>query len=130
MHIIRNRGRLIAGALLLALSCGAAVAQGYPAKPVRLILPFPPGAPNDTVGRALGQKLSEQLGENVVAENRPGAGGNVGIGVAAMSAPDGYTLVLATPGIAISPSLYAKLNYDARDLAPVARVSTIQTPQA
>ncbi len=126
MRPISNRGRLIAGALFLALFCGAAVAQGYPAKPIRLILPFPPGSPNDTVGRMLGQKLSEQLGENVVPENRPGAGGNVGIGAAAAAPPDGYTLVLATPGIALSPSLYSKLNYDPKDLAPVARVSTFQ----
>ena len=77
------------------------------------------------VGRALGQKLSEQIGENVVAEKRPGAGGMVGIGAAAVSPPDGYSVVLATPGIAISPSLYSRLNYDAaRDLAPVARATT------
>lgn len=134
MSHIRNLGRLTFALLLVALTCGAALAQApatgpgqaYPSKPIRLILPFPPGAPNDMVGRALGQKLSEQLGENVVADNRPGAGGNIGIGVAAKSPPDGYTLVLATPGIAISPSLYSKLGYEAaRDFAPVARVSTI-----
>jgi len=132
---IGNWGCLITVSLVLALSGGFAFAQapatgagqGYPSKPIRLILPFPPGAPNDMVGRALGQKLSEQLGESVVADNRPGAGGNVGLGAAAKSPPDGYTFVLATPGIAISPSLYSKLNYDAaRDLAPVARVTTNQ----
>jgi len=135
MHTIRNRDRLIVGSLFLALFCGVAVAQGpstgsgraYPAKPIRLILPFPPGAPNDMVGRALGVKLSGLLGENVVPENRPGAGGNVGLGAAASSPADGYTLILATPGIAISPSLYSKLNYDAaRDFAPIARLTTIQ----
>jgi len=127
--------RRIVAALFLALVCGAAAAQApatvpgqaYPAKPIRLILPFPPGSPNDMVGRALGQKLSELIGENVVPENRPGAGGNVGIGAAAASAPDGYTVVLATPGIALSRSLYAKLSYDAaRDFAPVARATTNQ----
>ena len=132
---IRNPGRLIIASLFFALFCGAALAQApstgsgqaYPGKPIRLILPFPPGAPNDTVGRALGQKLSEQLGENVVPDNRPGAGGNLGIAVVAKSPPDGYTLLLATPGIAISPSLYLQLNYDAaRDLAPIARVTSIQ----
>ena len=120
--------RILAAALGLALSCGAAFAQApaYPVKPVRLILPFPPGAPNDMVGRALGQKLGEQLGENVVPENRAGAGGNVGLGAAAKSPADGYTLVLSTPGIAISPSLYSQLPYDGiRDFAPIARVSTI-----
>jgi tripartite-type tricarboxylate transporter receptor subunit TctC len=127
--------RRIAAALFLALVCGAAAAQtpatvpaqAYPAKPIRLILPFPPGSPNDMVGRALGQKLSELIGENVVPENRPGAGGNVGIGAAAASAPDGYTVVLSTPGIALSRSLYAKLSYDAaKDFAPVARATTNQ----
>ncbi len=120
--------RAVIAALCLALTCGtgAALAQAYPAKPIRLILPFPPGAPNDMVGRALGQKLSEQLGANVVPDNRPGAGGNVGLTAAAKSPPDGYSLVLSTPGIAISPSLYAKLGYDAaRDFAAVARVSAI-----
>ena len=125
----------VSALLSLALVCGAAAAQApetvpgqsYPAKPIRLILPFPPGSPNDMVGRALGQKLSELIGENVVPENRPGAGGNVGIGAAAASAPDGYTVVLATPGIALSRSLYAKLSYDAaRDFAPVARATTNQ----
>ena len=121
-------GRLIVALLLLTLGCGAgaAFAQAYPAKPIRLILPFPPGAPNDMVGRALGQKLSEQLGANVVPDNRAGAGGNVGIAAAAKSPPDGYTLLLSTPGIAISPSLYSKLGYDAaRDFVPVARVTSI-----
>ena len=113
---------------VVAFLCGAgtAFAQAYPAKPIRLILPFPPGAPNDMVGRALGQKLSEQLGANVVPDNRAGAGGNVGIAAAAKSPPDGYTLLLSTPGIAISPSLYSKLGYDAaRDFVPVARVTAI-----
>jgi len=123
----RSRGGLVIASLFLALGCSAALAQAYPAKPVRLILPFPPGAPNDTVGRALGQKLADQLGQNVVPENRPGAGGNLGIGVAAKSPPDGYTVVLATPGIAISPALYAKLGYDAAtDFTPVARVTAQQ----
>jgi len=131
MRPICNRGRFIVGSLILVLFCGAALAQApgagsgqaYPGKPIRLILPFPPGAPIDTVGRALGQKLAEQLGQNVVPDNRPGAGGNLGIGVAAKSPPDGYTVVLATPGIAISPALYSKLGYDAAtDFAPVARV--------
>jgi tripartite-type tricarboxylate transporter receptor subunit TctC len=78
------------------------------------------------VARVVGQKLAEQLGVGVVPENRPGAGGNVGLTAAARSPADGYTLVLSTPAIAISPSLYSKLDYDAaRDFAPVARVSSI-----
>ena len=123
----RRRGGVVIASLLLALGSGATLAQAYPVKPIRLILPFPPGAPNDTVGRALGQKLAELLGQNVVPDNRPGAGGNLGIAVAAKSPPDGYTVVLATPGIAISPALYSKLGYDAAaDFAPVARVTAQQ----
>jgi tripartite-type tricarboxylate transporter receptor subunit TctC len=118
--------RWLSFALFAVLAAGAALAQPYPSKPIRLIIPFPPGAPNDMVARVLGQKLSEQIGVAVVPENRPGAGGNLGLGVAAKSPADGYTLVLSTPAIAISPSLYSKLDYDAvRDLAPVARVSSI-----
>ena len=129
------RDRLIIAGIVLALSYASAAlgqapstgsGQAYPAKPIRLVLPFPPGAPNDMVGRALGQKLSEQLGANIVPDNRAGAGGNVGIAAAAKSPPDGYTLLLSTPGIAISPSLYSKLGYDAaRDFVPVARVTSI-----
>ncbi|MBI3042139.1 MAG: tripartite tricarboxylate transporter substrate binding protein [Betaproteobacteria bacterium] len=113
-------------AVQLAASGGAA-AQSYPSKPIRLLLPFPPGSPSDIVGRILGQKLSEQLGENLVPDNRVGAGGNLGLGVAAKSPPDGYTVVITSPTIAISPSLYARLPYDAaRDLAAIARVASIE----
>ena len=113
---------------LIAACAQAAWAQTgkYPDRAIRLIIPFPPGAPSDMVGRLVGQRLSEQTGVAIVPENRAGAGGNVGLTAAAKSPPDGYTLVLSTPGIAISPSLYSKLDYDAeRDLAPVARVAQI-----
>lgn len=102
-------------------------AQAYPVRPVRMILPFPAGAPSDLVGRAIGQKLSEQMGQNFVPDNRPGAGGNLALGMAAKAAPDGYTIVVSSPTIAISPSLYSKLSYDAtKDLAPVARLASIE----
>ena len=115
---------------LLPLAVGqataAAGAQSYPVKPLRLIVPFPAGASSDIVGRMLGDKLSEQMGEQVLADNRPGAGGNVGIGFTAKSPPDGYTMVIATSSIAVSPSLYLKLGYDpVKDLAPVARLTSI-----
>src|SRR6185369_1276394 len=92
---------------LLALACGAAARaqDAYPSKPVRLILPFPPGGGTDILGRLLAEKLSAGLGQPVVSENRGGAGGNVGAEAAARSAPDGYTLLLAAPSLAISPSL-------------------------
>ncbi|MGZ5720070.1 MAG: tripartite tricarboxylate transporter substrate binding protein [Burkholderiales bacterium] len=114
---------LCTGASAQAAASGAT--QAYPVKPVRLIVPFPAGAASDLVGRMLGEKLAEQLGEQVVTDNRPGAGGNLGIGVTAKSAPDGYTIVIATASIAVSPSLYANLGFDPlKDLAAVARLTS------
>jgi len=105
----------------------AASSQAYPVKPIRLILPFPAGAPSDMVGRAVGRKLSERLGQNLVPDNRVGAGGNLAMGAAAKAPPDGYTLLIASPSIALSPSLYSNLTYDAeRDLVPIARLATIE----
>lgn len=123
----RTRGWCHAALLLAGLACCTALAQSYPSKPIRLILPFPAGAPSDMVGRALAQKLAEQLGQNVVPDNRAGAGGNVGIAAAAKSPPDGYTILVVSPGIALSPSLYLNLPYDAaKDLAPIARLASIE----
>ncbi len=99
-------------------------AQAYPAKPIRLILPFPPSGGTDTLGRGIAQTLSAQIGQQVVADNRPGAGGNLGLELAAKAPPDGYTMVLSSPLIAISPMIYAKLSYDPeKDLAPVSRIA-------
>lgn len=113
--------------ILCVLGTSAAGAQTYPARPIRMILPFPPGGPTDITGRTLAQKLSEQLGQPVVPDNRPGAGGNVGLELAAKSPPDGYTIVLTAPPIAISPALYKKLNYDAqKNLTAVSLVAEIQ----
>src|SRR3954471_5965763 len=107
----------------------ASVAQAqepYPSRPVKLILPFPPGGPTDILGRLIAENLSARLGQPVITENRGGAGGNVGAEAAARSAPDGYTMVLVAPSLAISPSLYTKLNYDpVKDLAPVSLVATV-----
>ena len=119
--------RVVAFALLLfTASVPAVFAQAYPTKPVRLILPFPPGGPSDILGRALSQKLGEQMGQQVISDNRPGAGGNLGLELTAKAPPDGYTLVLSSPLIALSPSLYSKLNYDQKDLAPISLVAQIQ----
>ena len=142
MNSIHNRNVASVTVMFLALLCtgvfaqttapGAAQApatssgQAYPVKPIRLVVPFPAGASSDVVGRMLGQKLSEQLGQQVVVDNRAGAGGNLGIAIAAKSPPDGYTIVLATASIAVSASIYSNPGYDAvRDLAPVARLTTI-----
>lgn len=100
-------------------------AQAYPGKPVRFVLPFPPGGGTDILGRLLGQKLSEQIGQPVVPENRPGAGGNVGMEYASRQPADGYTIVICSPSLAISPSLYKKLNYKQDDLALIGKVASI-----
>src|SRR5688572_10121320 len=98
-------------------------AQAYPSKTIRLILPFPPSGGTDTLGRGIAQTLSAQVGQQVVADNRPGAGGNLGLELASKAPPDGYTIVLSSPLVAISPMIYAKLNYDPeKDLAPVTRI--------
>ncbi|HET7159628.1 MAG TPA: tripartite tricarboxylate transporter substrate binding protein, partial [Burkholderiales bacterium] len=103
------------------------LAQTYPAKAIRLILPFPPGGPTDIVGRLTGQKLSEQVGQSVIADSRPGASGNVGLELASKAPPDGYTIVLSSPVISLSPHLYAKLNYDPqKDLAPIALIGALR----
>jgi tripartite-type tricarboxylate transporter receptor subunit TctC len=113
--------------LLTLLASGPLLAQdAYPTRPVRFILPFPPGGGTDILGRLIAERLSANLGQPVVTENRGGAGGNVGAEAAARSAPDGYTLVLVAPSLAISPTLYSKLNYDpVRDFAPVSLVATV-----
>src|SRR5438034_339203 len=110
-----------------ALLAGHAQAQdAWPTKPIRFILPFPPGGGTDILGRLIAENLSTRLGQPVVTENRGGAGGNVGAEAAAHAAPDGYTIVLVAPSIAISPSLYSKLNYDAvKDFAPIAMVASV-----
>lgn len=116
----------LACVLLGAAAAAPLHAQGYPAKAVRFILPFPPGGPTDILGRIIGQKLAVQLGQPVVPENRPGAGGNVGIEYAAKQPADGYSFVLASPSLSISPGLYKKLGYDpVRDFAPISLVAQI-----
>ncbi|MDP2240101.1 MAG: tripartite tricarboxylate transporter substrate binding protein [Burkholderiales bacterium] len=113
--------------LVMVALPAATLAQAYPTRPIRLILPFAAGGPTDLLGRAISQKLGEQLGQTVMADNRTGAGGNLGAELTAKSPPDGYTLVLTSPFVAISPALYAKLNYDAaKDLAPISLVALIQ----
>jgi tripartite-type tricarboxylate transporter receptor subunit TctC len=112
---------LLAGATVAPLG-----AQTYPNKPIRFVLPFPPGGPTDILGRILGQKLAERLGQPVIPENRPGAGANIGLEIGAKARPDGYTITLASPSLSISPTLYKKLNYDpVKDFAPIALVAEI-----
>jgi tripartite-type tricarboxylate transporter receptor subunit TctC len=98
----------------------AAFAQQYPTKPVRMVVPFPAGGPADIVARQLGVKLTEEWGQALVIENRPGAAGNIGIAFVARAAPDGYTILLATSGFMCNPSLYKNVGYDPfKDFAPI-----------
>ncbi len=117
---------LSAGSALGCADAGAQAPDAWPSKPIRFILPFPPGGGTDILGRIISERLAARLGQPVVIENRGGAGGNVGAEVAAKSAPDGYTIVLVAPSLAISPSLYSKLNYDpVKDFAPISLVATV-----
>ena len=113
-------------AVTLLSVMAAANAQTYPAKPVRIIVPFPPGGGTDIVARAVGQKLGEALGQTFVIDNRSGAGGTVGSETAAKAPADGYTLAMATSSThGVAPSLYTKLGYDpVRDFAAVTLVAT------
>jgi tripartite-type tricarboxylate transporter receptor subunit TctC len=115
--------QLVAGAAALPVLPRIARAQAYPARPVRLIAPFPPGGSIDLTARLMGQWLTERLGQQVVIENRGGAAGNIGSEAALNSAPDGYTLLLCSVANAISATLYDKLNYNFREVAPVAGIS-------
>jgi tripartite-type tricarboxylate transporter receptor subunit TctC len=125
LRTLRRIALICAAASAFAASTDA-LAQSWPSRPLRLIVPFPPGGGSDAVGRVIAQKLGERLGQNVVVENRAGAGGSMGTEAAVRAAPDGYTMVLAsTSEIAINPSLYGKLTYDTtKDLVPVAMVAT------
>src|SRR5688572_31116676 len=106
--------------LLTALSFHAS-AQGYPAKPVRMIVPYPPGGGNDTLGRLFAAKLGDRMGQPFVVENRPGAGTMIGTEAAAKSAPDGYTILLSSIAThALAPNLYSRVPYDpVKDFAPI-----------
>jgi tripartite-type tricarboxylate transporter receptor subunit TctC len=115
--------RLVAAAgVLPALSLPSpSRAQAYPSRPVRVLVPFPPGSTSDILARLVGQSLSERLGQPIVVENRPGAAGNLATEAVARAAPDGYTLLLITLSNAVNASLYEKLNFDfIRDIAPIA----------
>lgn len=121
-----NSNRTLAAALMLL--AGVATAQTYPTKPVRWVVPFPPGGGTDLISRVIAAELSKLWNVQVVADNRPGGGGTLGLGIAAKTPADGYTIVLGqASNIAVAPGLYAKLPYDpVRDLQPITQV--IATP--
>src|ERR1700738_955421 len=115
---------LLAGAAMI-FSAPAGAPENSPPRSIRLVVPYPAGGGTDIVGRILGQKLHETLGQPVVIDNRSGAGGTLGTALAAKSAPDGYTLLLVPTSHVINPSIYAKLPYDTvKDFAPITMVAS------
>ncbi len=114
-------------AMLVAAGMPALQAQDYPAKPIRLIIPYTPGGTADMLARTMGQKMAASLGQQIIVDNRPGAGGNIGAGLAAKAAPDGYTIMMGTVAThAINPNLYSTMPYDAeKDFAPIVLVATL-----
>jgi tripartite-type tricarboxylate transporter receptor subunit TctC len=126
MRAARLFTRVAAGCAGLLLLIGAADAQiaGYPNKPVKIIVPFAAGGPTDVVARLIAQKLSEKLGQQFYIEDMTGAGGNIGMGAAARSPGDGYTILFVSSSYTVNPSLYAKMPFDAeKDLAPVTKAA-------
>jgi tripartite-type tricarboxylate transporter receptor subunit TctC len=118
----------VAAACMTAILIAApAVAQNYPSKPVHIVVPYPPGGSNDIIARLLAQKLSESLGQQVLVENRGGAGGNIGAEAVATAAPDGYTLLLSAPGpLTSNAALYGNLRFNpVKDFAPVALIASV-----
>jgi tripartite-type tricarboxylate transporter receptor subunit TctC len=119
--------RLVAVALALSALCMIAAplahAQKFPERPIRFIVPFPPGGGNDILARVIAPKMAEFLGQPVIVDNRAGAGGNIGAEIVAKSAPDGYTILIASNQVTMNPALYSKLPFDiARDFAPITQV--------
>jgi tripartite-type tricarboxylate transporter receptor subunit TctC len=100
-------------------------AANYPTRPIKIIVPFAPAGPTDIMARIVAQHLGEAIGGNVIVENRPGAGGNIGIGAAANADPDGYTLLITSSAYVVNPSLYVKIPYEPfKDFAPIAELGT------
>ena len=120
----RTLMRATAGALLL-LAAPLSMAQAWPGRPIRLVVPFPPGGLIDNMARLVGSRLSQELGQPVVIDNKPGAGGNVGAAEVARAPADGYTLLMASPALTISPAVYKNLPYQPSQLAPVALLGRV-----
>jgi tripartite-type tricarboxylate transporter receptor subunit TctC len=117
---------LTLAATLAAVPWGTPLAQGYPNKPIRMVVPFTPGSATDIMGRTVGERLAANLGQPVIVENRPGAGGTIGTGQVAKSPPDGYTVVVVSSGHVTNPVLYAdKLTYELKDLSGVSPLGSL-----
>jgi tripartite-type tricarboxylate transporter receptor subunit TctC len=125
MYTIKRRDFIILSIAATTMVPAVHAADTYPNRPIRLIVPYPPGGGTDIVGRVLGEKLSASLGQPIVVDNRGGAGGVLGTEIVAKAVPDGYTLLLVPTSHVINPSIYAKLPYDtANDFAPITMVAS------
>lgn len=128
MTLLRNRRQVIALTALAMLGFNSSIthaSENYPSKPIKLVVPYPPGGPTDIVARVVAQKMQEEMGQTWLIENKPGAGGNLGAEGVARSPADGYTLVVATTAHAINPSLFSNLNYSlTKDLMPVSQLTS------
>jgi tripartite-type tricarboxylate transporter receptor subunit TctC len=109
----------VAALAAAAVSSSAAMAQAWPARPIKLVVPFPPGGLIDNMARLVAPKLGQELGQAIVIDNKPGAGGNLGATEAARATPDGYTLLMASPPLTINPALYSKLPYKPENIVPL-----------
>ena len=124
-ELLRAGGTLISAVAASSLAPRPAKAAGYPEHPIKIIVPFAPAGPTDIMARILATHLGEALGGTAVVENRPGAGGNIGIGIAAHAEPDGYTLLITSSAYVVNPGLYAKIPYDPfKDFAAIAELGT------
>ena len=120
---VKSAAALVATCLTAA--CAVAHAQAWPAKPIRMLVGFPPGGPTDVVARLVSDKVSGQVGERFVIDNRAGAAGNIAVEILAKASPDGHTLLYSSNAIALSPGLYSKLGYDPlKDIAPVTEIGS------
>lgn len=120
MTMTRRALALLAAALVLPGAASAQADSAWPAKPIKWVVPFPPGGAMDVIARTLGEKGARELGQPVVVENRPGAGGNIGADYVAKQPADGYTIMIASIGMATNKALYPKLTYDpVKDFAPI-----------
>ena len=124
-EILKTGGRLIGAAAASSLAPAGAKAAGYPERPVKIIVPFAPAGPTDIMARILVAHLADAIGGTLIVENKPGAGGNIGIGAAAHAEPDGHTLLITSSAYVVNPGLYAKIPYDPyTDFAPIAELGT------
>ena len=124
-EILRNAGFAIGAMVAPGLGLKQASAAGYPERPIKIIVPFAPAGPTDIMARILSTHLGDAIGGSVIIENKPGAGGNIGIGAAAHAEPDGYTLLVTSSAYVVNPGLYAKIPYDPyKDFAPIAELAT------